>query len=342
MTAHEPRAALPPQRVGEWLVFTLDDGEGTRLQVSDLGATWLSCQVPLGDGALREVLLGCGTPAQHAQQPGYLGAVVGRYANRIAGARFALDGRVVQLAPNEDANQLHGGPDGFDKRRWTVEHHDRRSLRLGLQSADGDQGFPGALQAWVTYTLEAPGSIALQFEATVDAPCPVNLTSHAYFNLDGPQAGAHRPIAEHRITLRASHYLPVNKQLIPLGGPAPVAGTPFDLRVPRAIGTQRFDHCFVLDGGDAPAATVWSGDGHLRMQLHTDYPGLQFYGGHFLAQTRGAQGHPYAAGAGFALEPQYWPDSPNHPEWPDHGVILRPGERLQRQLRLRFESPPQA
>jgi aldose 1-epimerase len=323
-------------------VFTLDDGEGTRLQVSDLGATWLSCRVPLSDGAPREVLLRCESPAQHALQPGYLGAVVGRYANRIAGARFPLDGRTVQVVPNEGANQLHGGPDGFDKRRWHVEHHGPRSLRLALHSPDGDQGFPGALQAWVTYRVEAPGCIALQFEATVDAACPVNLTSHAYFNLDGADAGAPLGIASHRIALRATHYLPVDEQLIPLGVPAPVAGTPFDLRQPCAIGTQRFDHCFVLDGGVAPAATVWSGDGRLRMQLYTDYPGLQFYGGHFLPQTQGAHGHPYAAGAGFALEPQYWPDSPNHPEWPDHGVILRPGERLQRQLRLRFDSPPQA
>ena len=329
--------ALAVQHVGQWRVFTLDDGAGTQLQVSDLGATWLSCRVPLREGGTREALLGRATPAEHVSQPGYLGSVVGRYANRIHRARFTLEGREVQLAANEGPNQLHGGPDGFHRRRWRVVHHDRTLLQLALHSPDGDQGFPGALDALVTYAIAGPGMVALHFEATVDRPCPVNLTSHAYFNLDGPEARS--TIAQHRLAIRAQHVLSVDDALIPTGELLPVAGTPFDLRSPREIGPQRFDHCFALDEGSGPAATLWSADGRLRMDLHTDYPGLQFYGGHFLPGTLDRQGREYAAGAGLALEPQYWPDSPNRPEWAArHGVVLQPGQWRRRFMRLQFSA----
>lgn len=329
-------------------VLRLDDGQGTRIAVARLGATWLSCRVPLsaaGPGAAtREVLLGRPTPEAHVDQGGYVGAVVGRFANRIAGARFLLDGQEHVLAANEGRHQLHGGPDGFHARHWALLDHGQRHLLLGLHSPAGDQGYPGALQATVRYALEGPGCIGLHFEAMVDAPCPVNITSHAYFNLDG--AGGDDPgdsdpahtIAQHRIAIAASHWLPVDDALIPTGDIAPVAGTPMDLRQPRAIGSQRFDHCYVLDGSD-PAVVVDSGDGRLRMVLRTDAPGLQFYGGHFLPGSTDRLGRPYAAGAGFALEPQAWPDSPNRPhwpQWPGQGPVLRPGERFSRRMQLQF------
>lgn len=321
-------------------VFHLSDGQGTTLAISNLGATWLSCRVPLGDGtATRELLLGRPTPAEHVSQGGYVGAVVGRYANRLARARFTVDGTEHRVVPNEGANQLHGGPDGFDRRLWRCIERGTCHLVLALHSPDGDQGYPGAVDALVRYRIEAPGCITLTFEARVDRACPVNITSHAYFNLDG-DADPSNTIAAHRIAIAATHWLPVDGALIPLGAIAPVAGSCMDLRAPRAIGTQHFDHCYVLDGGPGAAANLWSGDGMLHMALHTDAPGLQFYGGHFLAGSTDRQGRPYAAGAGLALEPQCWPDSPNHPEWPDQGLPLRPGAVLHRHLRLQFKPAP--
>ena len=314
-------------------VFTLDDGQGTSMAVGDIGAAWLSCWVPMGAGETREVLLAPPTPKAAATEPGYLGVIVGRYANRIAGARFALGGRTVQLVPNEGVNQLHGGPDGFDKRRWTLLHHGARELKLALESPDGDQGYPGHLQACVTYAIDGPGRIRLCFEATVDAPCPVNLTSHAYFNLDG----VHRSIGDHRFAIRASHVLPVDVGLIPTGEWAAVVGTAFELDGRSPLGERRFDHCFILAEGAGPQAEVCSGDGRLRMSLTTSYPALQFYTGQHLAISRGRDGRPYAAGAGFALEPQYLPDAPNHPEWPAScSGMLQPGDRLDATLHLEF------
>lgn len=317
-------------------VYRLDDGQGTTLAVSDLGATWLSCRVPIDDaGATREVLLGRPSPQAHASQPGYVGAIVGRYANRIAGARFMLDGLEHRLLANEGPNQLHGGPDGFDKRIWRCTGHGPLHLTLALHSPHRDQGFPGELDIEVRYQIEARGCVALHFEARVDRPCPVNPTSHAYFNLDGDADPAHT-VAGHRVAIAASQWLPVDDALIPLGCITPVDGAGMDLRRPTAIGTRRIDHCYLLDAGHGPAATVRSADGRLQMTLFTDAPGLQFYGGHFLAGTTDRQGRPYAAGAGFALEPQCWPDSPNHPEWPGCGAVLRPSDVLRRHMRLQF------
>lgn len=325
--------------VSQARTLTLADGEGTSLMVGEIGAAWLSCRVPMAGGEPREVLLAPPSADAVAMEPGYMGVVVGRYANRIGGARFVLDGRPVELTPNEGPHQLHGGPDGFDKRRWTLLRHDARELVLGLDSPDGDQGYPGRLQARVLYAIEAPGVVRLAFEATVDAPCPVNLTSHAYFNLDGVASDDGLSIAGHRFALRASHVLPVDDALIPRGEWARVAGTPFDLDGREPLGERRFDHCFILDGGDAPQAEVLSGDGRLRMRLHTSYPALQFYTGQYLGGTRGRGGRPYPPGAGFALEPQFLPDAPNHPEWPGASrCVLRPGQRLQAGARFEFNS----
>ena len=316
-------------------VFTLEDGHGMRLQVMDWGATWLSCQVPLSDGSAREVLLGHPAPMDHLRQPGYLGAIVGRYANRIAGASFELDGVRHELRANEGPNQLHGGPLGFDKQRWTALAHTPRELRLRLVSPHGDQGFPGMLEVDVAYRIEGRGRIAIDFDARCDAPCPVNLTSHAYFNLDGDGV---QPMdcRHHRISIAASHYLPVDNALIPTGAWAAVEGSAFDLREPRVIGPHAYDHCFVLGAreasGDAPAACLWSADDRLRMTMHANYVGLQFYSGAFLSQALDRRGQAYAPHAGLALEPQCPPDSPHHPEWPQPSCVLRPGRRYWREI----------
>jgi aldose 1-epimerase len=341
---------LPPR------VFALGDGAGMTLQVMDVGATWLSCRVPVRGAAPREVLLGHAKPADHLHEPGYIGAIVGRYANRIAGARFVLDGLEHQLAPNEGGHQLHGGPQGFNRRRWQRLSADARHVRLALDSAAGDQGFPGALHAEVEYRVVAPGQVTITIDTEVSAPCPVNLTSHAYFNLDEHQ----HTVLGHRLRIDADHYLPVATDLIPTGELAPVQGTAFDLRTAHPIGEhlqdesqepqQRiaggFDHCYAVRGAAAdaalPVAEAWSSDGRLGMTLSTSYPGLQFYSGNQLGQARGRDGRPFAAHAGFALEPQYFPDSPNRPHWPQPSCIQRPGAARRHVIRLCFADRPVA
>lgn len=314
-------------------VFTLDDGQGTSLAVGEVGAAWLSCRVPMGDGSSREVLLAPPRPDDAGTEPGYLGVIVGRYANRIGGAAFELDGRTVRLQANEGLNQLHGGPDGFAQRRWSVRQHGPCELQMTLISPDGDQGYPGRLEACVTYAIDGPGRVRLRFEARVDAPCPVNLTSHAYFNLDGAPGSIDR----HRFALAAGHVLPVDETLIPTGPWQAVAGTAYELDGRAPLGERRFDHCFILTGGEGPAAQVVSGDGRLGLTLRTSYPALQFYTGQYLAVSRGPGGRRYRAGDGFALEPQFLPDGPNHSEWPARcrGLLL-PGDRLDETLHLDF------
>lgn len=323
-------------------VFTIGDGAGMSLTVMDIGATWLSCRVPLDDRAQRDVLLGHAAPGDYLREPGYLGAIVGRYANRIADARFVLDGRVHELAPNEGPHQLHGGRDSFHRRRWTVSDVGAHHVRLSLVSPAGDQGFPGTLKADVEYRAE-PGTVTITIDTEVSAPCPVNLTSHAYFNLDGET----HDVRGHRIRIAASRYLPIDRDLLPTGEVAAVEGTPFDLRSLRAIGAgllqgeqQRlasgYDHCFVLDADAADAAELRSSDGRLAMTLATSYPGLQFYSGNHLAEAHGRDGRPFAPFAGVALEPQYFPDSPNRPQWPQPNCVLRPGERRRHFVRYRF------
>ncbi|MDH0867399.1 galactose mutarotase [Mitsuaria sp. GD03876] len=336
--------------------FTLRSPAGLSLRVTDAGAAWMSCVVPLDGeaGPGREVLLGYATPADYLVQPGYLGAIVGRYANRIAGASFALDGRTFALDANEGPNQLHGGARGFHRHLWTLIRHDDDVLELGLRSPDGDQGFPGQVDVRVTYRIEAPLTVSVSLEARTDAPTLVNLSSHAYFSLDGPERG----ILDQQLRINAPRYLPVRADLIPTGEQAAVDGTPFDFRRPRRIGealealrrldTQPacHDHCWLLDAPEAPAAAAGgvspvaavlrSGDGRLGLALHSSAPGLQFYAGEFLPQTPGRDGRPHARHAGLALEPQALPDSPHHPEWPQPGAVLRPGEVYRHRLTYRF------
>lgn len=333
-------------------VYTLGPAGGLQISVSDLGARWLSCLVPMADGSRREAILGHATVADHQTEPGFFGAVVGRYANRLAGAAFRLDGHEHRLVANEGANQLHGGPDGFDRRTWRVVEHGPLHLRLALHSPDGDQGYPGALDAEVEYRVEpAQTALTLRFSARTSAPCPVSLTSHPYFNLDGDTA----PVLGHRLHVAAERMLPVHADMIPTGEAAPVAGTPFDLRKARRVGDglgqgeqqQRgsgYDHCFVLDDdaarGERAAARLTASDGRLALRLFTNYPGLQVCSGNFVQHSRGRDGRPFERHAGIALEPQFFPDAPNHPAWREQGCILRPGQPLSRWMRLEFDALP--
>ena len=307
---------------------------GPVLHLLTLGATVHRLEVSCGDGVRRNVALGHGTVEEYLASTDYIGSVVGRYANRIAGGRFELDGTVHQLGAHDRGNHLHGGPDGFDRRVWdVVEASDDRAV-LQLDSPDGDQGFPGRLTARATYTVGEAG-VRIHLAATTDAPTLANLTSHAYFNLDGDGSGT---IDDHRLTVPADRFTPVDDNGIPLADHTPVAGTPFDLREPRALGAVvrephdqlvragGIDHNFVPDGsGLRGHAVLESPRTGTRLEVRSDQPGLQVYTGNFLDGTRrSADGRAYRQGDGIALEPQLFPDSPNHPSWPS--AVLRPGE----------------
>lgn len=289
---------------------------GLDVTFMDWGATWLSCRVPVPGESPREVLLAHPTPADHASRGGYLGATIGRYANRIAHARLQHDGHIHTLTPHPagSRHQLHGGPDGFSHRRWQVRQHDETAVTFSLDSPAGDQGFPGALHLEVTYALIDPLAMSMELRATVDAPCPVAPTQHAYFNLDARPGS----VLDHSLQIHAARYLPVDAELLPVNGPQPVAGTAFDFRSARPIGTD-LDHGWLLDsghGGDlAAAAALTSSDGRLAMTLHTTMPALQVYTGGHLGGEPGRDGTPMVRNAGVALEPGWLADSPNQAAW---------------------------
>lgn len=307
-----------------------------KLTLMDWGGTWLSCRVLVGEGE-REVLLGHASVADYFSQKAFFGATVGRFANRIGGAQIERGGKLYKLVANQGNHQLHGGPDGFDRRRWRVLEQGPAHVLLGIESAEGDQGFPGNLVGSVCYRLEADARISMEYTATVDAPSPVNLTNHAYFNLDGTKSD----IRQHALTIAAQHYLPTDADQIPLGPLAAVAGSGFDFNRSKPIAQdflvdeqQRvahgYDHAYLLDPKcremAAVAASVVSGDGRLAMDLYTTKPAMQFYSGNYLNGVSARDGGTYLAQQGLALETQYLPDSPKHPEWPQPDCWLQPGE----------------
>ncbi|WBM71911.1 galactose-1-epimerase [Buttiauxella sp. WJP83] len=317
-------------------ISTLRNSAGLVVSVMDWGATLLSCRVPMKDGSVRETLLGCETPEDYLNQSAYLGATVGRYANRIANSTFSLDGVTVSVTANQGAHQLHGGPDGFDKRRWRIVRQNEHEVLYTLDSQDGDQGYPGELRATARYALTEDNCITVEFRAKTSKACPVNLTNHAYFNLDGQQ----NDIRQHRLQLLADSYLPVDGNGIPQAGLKDVEGTSFDFRTVKTIAddflsdndqvlVKGYDHAFLLQAqGDAsqPAAHLWSSDNKLQMTVYTTAPALQFYSGNYLDGTPAREQGTYRAYQGLALESEFLPDSPNHPEWPQPDCWLQPNE----------------
>lgn len=317
-------------------LLTLRNGAGMVVTLMDWGATLLSARIPMKDGSVREALLGCASPEHYPHQAAFLGASVGRYANRIADSRFTLEGVTYTLKPSQGPNQLHGGPEGFDKRRWRVVNQNDNSVLFGLESVDDDQGFPGNLSATAHYRLTEDNRIAIEYRATVDKACPVNMTNHVYFNLDGGQSD----VRQHKLQIAAEAYLPVDEMGIPRAGLKAVENTSFDFRQPKAIAREflsdddqrkvkGYDHGFLLSAqGDLSrvAATVWSSDEKLQLQVYTTAPALQFYSGNYLGGTPSRETEPYADWQGLALESEFLPDSPNHPEWPQPDCVLQPGE----------------
>jgi aldose 1-epimerase len=309
---------------------TLRNARGVSARILSYGATLQSLVAPDRNGRPADIVLGYDDAASYEARPNFFGVTVGRYANRIAGGRFVLDGRTYQLTQNDGTNSLHGGTQGFDKRNWrivSVASGPVANVVLALTSPDGDQGYPGRLEVTVTYSLDDAGDLRIAFEAATDAPTIVNMTNHAIFNLAGE--GAPGGTSRHRLTIPAGAYTPVDERLIPTGERRPVAGTPFDFRQRRLIERsirdgadpqirigRGYDHNFALDKGVTAmpqlAARLEDPDSGRVLEVLTTEPGLQLYTGNFLNGTLvGKAGHLYRMGDGIALEPQLFPDSPN-------------------------------
>lgn len=332
-------------------VLHLQDETGLRLTLLDWGATWYSLQLPVpGESRPRELLLGGPNPAAHRHNTAYFGATVGRFANRIAHGHIAWRDRQWLLTRAlGERHQLHGGPDGWSQRRWQVLAASEREARLALHSPDGDQGYPGAVQAECTVWLPGGGVVELELRATLAAdaatPCPVSMTNHAYFNLDGNG----RDARSHLLQVAAGRYTPVTPELIPTGELADVGTGGLDLRRAQRLGDVYprgghpgvLDHAFLLDapGLDRPAATLVSADRRVQLQLATTLPALQVYSGEFLPRETGRDGQRVPIHAGVALEPQFLPDSPHHPEWPQPDCWLAPGATWLHRLRYSFSCP---
>lgn len=328
--------------------FTLANGKGMIVKILDFGGIIRQIHVPDRDGQFADVALGFDTIEPYLAASPYFGALIGRYGNRIGKGRFVLDGKAYSLALNDGANHLHGGAPGFDKVLWRAAI-DAGSLVLRYRSPDGEQGYPGNLDAVVTYSLTDDNEIVVRFHATSDRPTPVNLTQHTYFNLRGvaPEGG---DILRHKIGIDADQFVPIDAEAIPLGPLVPVTGTPFDFRQPRPIGERinlpdkqlrhgsGYDHCWVLNragSGLRRAVHVCEPDSGRVLELFTEEPGVQFYSGNFLdGALTGKGGRSYELRSGFCIEPQHFPDSPNQPAYPD--TILRPGGIYATESRFRF------
>jgi aldose 1-epimerase len=320
-------------------LFVLDNGT-MRICISDYGAIITAILLPGGNGDYDDVLLGPSTLSGFANRHMYFGSTVGRFANRIADARFVLNGKTYMLAANNGRNHLHGGIKGFDRRLWSAEAYTdngRPTVRMHLQSHDGEEGYPGTVAVTALFSLDDNNQLEIQYIAKPDQPTPISMTNHAYFNLRGEGRGT---ILDHELELMACQYLAVDDNLIPDGKPRLVDGTAFDFRTPKTVGRDiqsvgGYDHCFILDGdGLQLAARVREPSTGRTMQLYTTLPGVQFYSGNFLSEFRGKRGSIYDKHAGFCLEAQYFPDSPNRPDFP--ACIFSPERTFDHLICYRF------
>ena len=316
------------------------EGHGLRIGAIGLGAALRSLDYDAGKGLAPRVL-GLETLEHYVAHSPSMGIVAGRYANRIGGARFAIDGREFPLIPNEHGrNQLHGGPRGFGKRPWTLADHGPTHVTYRILSDDGDQGYPGQLEALCTYAIIADGTLRITLTATTDAPTVVNLATHSYFNLDQSDT-----TLDHIVEIAAEHYTPIDAEKIPTGEIRAVAGTPFDFRAARPIRLMQegsrvsYDHNFVVarDKAAEPRfmARVVGPASSTALEIHSTEPGVQFYDGAYLGvPVPGLGGRNIAANAGLCLEPQFFPDTPNKPQF--GSAVLRPGETYRQVTEYRF------
>lgn len=319
--------------------IALRNRAGATASVITWGAVLRDLVVPAPGGPQR-VVLGLNALDDYRKYSPYFGAIPGRFANRIAGGRFTLDGHAYTLPTNESSgNTLHGGPKGFGTIPWRLEHAEEASVTLVLDSPDGAEGFPGNVRTTCTYTLAEPGTLVVLLEATTDAPTVLGLAHHSYFNLDGSS-----DVRDHELQLNCPFMTPVDADLIPTGEIRAVAGTPFDFTTMRTIrnrAEQNYDLNFVVAStpdpatGLAHAATARSPKNGLTLELHTDQPGVQFYDAAALhCPVPGLDGVPYGAHGGFALECQLFPDTPHKRHFPS--AVLRPGQTYRQRSEYRF------
>ena len=322
-------------------LYTLTNARGASVQITDFGGTVMAINVPDRRGKLGDVVLGYGSSANYQANAGgtYFGALIGRYANRIARGKFALDGKAYQIAINNPPNSLHGGKAGFNLKVWSatpVRVNHGVALALRVVSPDGDENFPGRLTVRVVYTWTDDDALKIDYTAKTDKDTVVNLTNHSYFNLNGPGSGT---ILDHQMRLNADRFIPVDKTAIPLGPLKSVAGTPFDFRRPTAIGARinqpdqqlqyghGYDHNFVVNHhgpGLALAARVYAPRTGRVLTAYTTEPGMQLYTGNFLDGTLRGNGGAYVRRGAFCLEAQHYPDAPNRPSYPT--TELKPGQ----------------
>ena len=347
MTATEKFGTLADGRPIEMVI--LRNANGIQMKVITYGAIIVSLDLPDSSGRVADVVLGFDDITSYVNHSPYFGSIVGRYANRIRGGVFELDGTRYHLSRNEGRNCLHGGAHGFDKAVWAIADLTPRSVRLTHTSGDGDQGFPGALETSVTYTLADSGELDVEYEATTSAPTVINLTQHTYWNLGGADSGS---ILGHELMIDAKAFTPVDAELLPTGEIRSVERTPFDFRSPERIGTRinaadkqlalglGYDHNFVLErehGALAPVAVLTHAESGRSMEVRTTEPGLQLYTGNRLDGTiTGKNDVRYLRHAGLCLETQHFPDSPNNPQFPS--TVLVPGGIFKSRTVFAFKS----
>lgn len=325
-----------PSPTAEPVVITVSNTQGLELEVMSRGAVIRALRVPDRDGRLDDVVLGYDDVQSYVDDRFYLGAAIGRYANRIAGGRFSLDGRTYQLPINDSPNHLHGGPAGFHTATWQPQAEPGRAV-LSYRSVDGEAGYPGNLEVEVSYTLTDANELIVAWRATTDRSTPLNLTQHSYFNLRGAGSGT---INQHRLRINADHYLPVDETSIPTGERRAVQGTPFDFTVMRPVldgRAEAYDHCYVLRGESGvlrEAAELYEPKSGRVLTVLTTEPGMQLYTGQFLQLMQGKGATRYQPYCGLCLETQRFPDAPNQPSFPS--AILRPGTEFRSTTIIRF------
>lgn len=333
-------------------LYTFRNAKGTEMKVINYGGIITSLKTADRSGLFEDVVLGYDSLSGYIKAPSFFGCIVGRYGNRIAKGQFKLDGKTYNLVKNNGENHLHGGTKGFDKKMWEATPStsaEGASLRLSYLSKDMEEGYPGNLQVTVIYTLTNDNELKIEYEATTDKKTILNLTNHSYFNLSG---NTKRNILDHKLSLAASKFLPVDATLIPTGELKDVKGTPFDFTSPEVIGKRindehpqikagiGYDHCWVFDkapGTLGLGATVYDTLSGRYMEMFTTEPGTQFYSGNFLNGTvTGKFNTVYEKRYGLCLETQHFPDSPNQPKFPS--VVLSPGELYKTQTVYKFSA----
>ena len=330
--------------------YTLTNKNGIEVSIITYGGIITSLKVPDKNGVLGDIVLGHETLEGYLKNTSYFGALIGRYGNRIGGAEFTIDGTKYTLDKNNGENTLHVGLEGFDKKNWygtPFAKDGTVGLKLALLSPDGDQGFPGNLNAEVTYSLQKDDELVIEYKAITDKPTHVNMTAHSYFNLEGTG-----DILSHELMIPADNITPVDEGLIPTGELQAVEGTPFDFREATTIGKRinetdeqlkfglGYDHNYALnkseEGAFELAAKVVDPSSGRVLEIFSEEPGIQFYSGNFLDGSLEGKGHTYTHRTGFCLEPQHFPDSPNKPQFAS--TLLRPGETYSTKMSYKFST----